>query len=422
MPSPTFLSDDLGDQDDSVRLVINGKRVEFSTGWEVRESILCQPACWTVRLGRGDIARAVLQATPPRSEFELYIGGALQFRGVTDGHRAEQTAGSATELEVKGRDALAPVHDTYVKSTVGVNVSTYAELVWFALQQCGVVPKSQSAIDPNILAADNTANRQIKAGVPISAVASRKTAQQILDDVGLNSNAEGSTVGAVRSAPQARVGETWHHFIRRHIDRAGLMLWASAGGGFVLAPPNGNQTPAYQLHRMTAEIRPGANVVAMTFDEDVTHRHSEAIVYGRGGGRVFGRTKAKGGFVDDEMQAFGYTSQPIVLHDRHCHSSIEAALLARRRLAEERRNGWRLEYTISGHTLPYVLAGGGSAPNGVRAVVVPDTVVAVKDDELGLEDSYYIETVVRRRSPQTTTTLRLMRVQDLLFAGNDEND
>lgn len=415
MVAPTFISDELGTQKDTVKLAINGQRIAFATGWEVHESVLSQPASWSIRIGRGDIAQQLLDACPPRSTFELYIGDVLQFKGRTDSRGAQQSEGSATELEIGGRDALAPLHDTYVATVTSANVGTYAQLVWFALQQVGIVDPSQHAIDPSVLATDNVANRQLKAGVSIAAIAPHRTVQQILDDVGLT----GANVGIVHTPPQARIGETWHRFIRRYIDRAGLMLWAAAGGGFVLSAPDGSQAPTYELRRLTGEARPGGNVVGMSWREDTTHRHTEAIIYGRGGGKAFGRVKAKGGFPDAEMLGFGFKNQPVVLRDRNVHSAVEAAFAARRHLAEERREGWHLEYTIAGHTLPYLPAGAGTS---TRAVIVPDTLVSVKDDELGFNESFYIESVIRRRSPQTTTTIRLMRTEDLLFANPDETD
>ena len=46
----------------------------------------------------------------------------------------------------------------------------------------------------------------------------------------------------------------------------------------------------------------------------------------------------------------------------------------------------------------------------------PDTVVAVDDGEYGIQGNYYIERVVFRRGPETTTELTLQRPEDLVFA------
>lgn len=401
---PQFLSDDLGVDADTLSLVLNGDKVLISESWEHTEGILSQPCSWSIRLGWGDIAAGLLKKYPKRTPFALFVGSTLQATGRTDGHGAEQADGGATEVTIKGRDALAPLQDTYVRAQVSVAVSTYADLVRFALKKVGLGDAP--------LAVDNAANRKIKTGVPVTSLLPHRTVQQIIDDAGLGP----PNAGVVNTTPVAKLNETWHQFLRRYLDRAGLMLWASADGGFVLSAPNGSQPPTYTLVRSADRFLSdkNANVVGCAFSDDATHRHTEAVIYGKGGGKAIGRVKAKGGFKDDEMIAAGYGDQPIVYRDVHVHTIAEASYFARRKLAEERRGGYRLEYRIAGLTLPYA---GGSGEQ--RAVVVPDTVVDVQDEELGISGPYYVETVIRRRSPETTTTVRLMRPEDLVFGGPD---
>lgn len=446
-----FVSDQLGTQGDTLYVSLNQQRVVTSTSWEHTEGILSQPCSWSLSLGWGGVAKDLLAKYPKGTPFQLYVGSVLQANGKIDAVGASQPVGGATTVTIRGRDALAKLHDTYVRAAIPVNVVTYAELVWYALQQCGLAPGKQPAstgaggtgkagghrtvneilasgsntpspggssgqpvplgtIDPKILSTDNAANRAIKAGVPIRAILPHRTVQQILDDAG----EVGPNTGACQTLPTAKLGETWHRFLRRYLDRAGLMLWAAANGSYILSAPNGDQDPTYVLARGTGDPKQGTNVVGYEYLDDATHRHTEYIIYGRGGGKALGRTKAKGGVLDQDLLSAGYVDQPIVFRDANVHSNAEAAFFARRKNAEERRNGFRLEYTIAGLTLPYI--GRGTA---ARAVVTPDTVVAVDDQELGITDNFYIESVTRRRSPQTTTSIRLMRVDDLVFGDPD---
>jgi prophage tail gpP-like protein len=198
------------------------------------------------------------------------------------------------------------------------------------------------------------------------------------------------------------------------LDRAGLFLWAAADGTFVLDTPNGAQDPSYRLVRQRDD-KPGAsNVKSYHYSRDATHRHSEVVVYGKGGGRKQGRAKSKGGFEDEEMIALGYKQQ-LVLRDPKCENAAQALFLAKRRIAEERRQGIRLEYTIAGHTLPAFSKDDDNGGASRFAVVTPDTVVQVDDHELGIHGPWYIERVRRTRSPHTETTLGLMRPEDLVF-------
>ena len=417
--SNPVLTQGLGGLDDSVKLRINGSDIVIAESWNVNEGILSQPACFTITMGSGDLAAGLLQKYQPgpNYEFQLFVGNVQQQSGYLDAVMAAQPPGGACKVILKGRDALAPLEDTYVTGVLAANVKTYAQLVWFALQQCRLAPSGP--IDPSILATDNAANRTVKAGVKVTVTKTLQTPQQILDNAGLPTTANSSVV---ISPPQAKLHETWHRFLRRHLDRAGLFFWAANDGSFVLSAPNGNQQPTYLLRRKKGEPVGSSrgNVVAMSYQDDRTHRHSQAIVYGKGGGKAFGRVKSKGAFQDDEMQQSGYV-QPIVYRDANCHSEAEGEYFARRKLAEERRSGWKLEYTVSGHTLP--VAGSSSASSaggGQRAVLVPDTVVTVDDDELGLHGDYYLESLDRQRSNATTTTIRLMRLGDLLFGADED--
>lgn len=416
-PTGAALQQGIGGKDDSVKLVINKDAIVIATKWSIRESILQQPATFSITLGSGDLASSILAryGTGPQYECQLYVGGALQQSGYVDCIEANQSRGGATEIVIKGRDSMAPLQDAYVDGVIAANVSTYAQLIWFVLQRLNLAPSGP--IDPTYLQLSNDANRNIKSGVSVGVLHELYTVQQILQN-NVPGNPPGSQV--VITSPQAKLHETWHAFLRRHLDRAGLFLWAAADGSFVLSAPNGQQKPTYLLRRKKGEpvgqLR--GNVVAMNYRDDRTYRHTECVVYGKGGGKSFGRVKSKGSFQDQEMLDSGY-DQPIVFRDSNCHNEAEAEFFARRKLAEERRAGWMLEYTVDGHTLPLVQVQGGASNGAKRAVLVADTVIQVDDDELGLSGSYYLEGVERTRGPETLTKLRLMRIGDLIF-GSDE--
>ena len=173
-------------------------------------------------------------------------------------------------------------------------------------------------------------------------------------------DADGAPVTATQSmAIQANVGERWLHFLRRYLDPAGLILWAAADGTFVLSAPNVNQAPLYQIVRQGVAGGSG-NVVGYEFDDDATHQHSVAVCYGRGGGRVAGRTKVKQGEVNEDLfndpsgwyrgpdaGGDGY-AQPIAFREHNVQNSAQASNFALRKLAEERREGYQLIYTVAG--------------------------------------------------------------------------
>jgi prophage tail gpP-like protein len=77
-------------------------------------------------------------------------------------------------------------------------------------------------------------------------------------------------------------------------------------------------------------------------------------------------------------------------------------------MAESRRQGWRLSYTVAGHT--------AGCPLGGRVNWAPDTLIEVNDERLGIrEEVFWVESVTFNGSPQSTTTIELMRPRDLIF-------
>lgn len=393
---PSYVSDAIGNADDAIILELNGEQVLYAQGYTVEESILAQPARWSVSIGSEAGALDLFAAAPPGSIFTLSIGDTLQASGYTDARQLTMT-GSGSMLTVHGRDALAPLHDGEITAqhSFNPNATTYSSMVQYALSAVG--------LDPSKLVLTNENNRRLKAGVPI---------QQLAQPTQQNAIAPpptGSTLGAYSLDLQAKFGERWLEFLRHHLDRAGLMLWAAADGSFVLTTPNPQQTPSYTLYRQIDVDNVQTNILGWDLLDDTTQRHSEYVFQGRGGGRKKGRVKAKGEYIDAEMADYGI-HKPFAARDSYVQTNLQAAYAARRKSAEERRAGWKLEYTFAGHTLPQY----GSGTD--RAIVTTDTTIEVADDLLGQCGTFYIETVKRERGPNgTQTTIRLMRPDDLVF-------
>lgn len=398
-----FETDARGGIDDRVRLQLGDDEVKIAETYEVNASILSQPSGFSLRLGNGDVAREILKRYLPLTPFKLYIGSVLQQSGNIDHPRAEGSTG-ATTITLRGRDALAPLHDAEIDAEESLSNMTYTDLVKRSLEKVGLSAAK--------LKASGEADRSIRAGVPVTQFSDpAPTDPAILTG---SHESGGTTYPVNKRAMQTKLGESWFSFVRRYLDRAGFFLWAGADGSFILSAPNVDQKPIYKIVRKRGMPSNAVNVTDATFDNDTTHRHSVAVVYGRGGGRKHGRSKAITATTDDEMvnflqEAFGIgTHRQLVIRDANVHTIDQAAFLGQRKLAEERRAGWRLEYTLAGHTTP-------ALGTSKRAVWTPDTLVEVEDDEFGLHNTFWIESCEYKRGPETTTTIRLMRKTDLLF-------
>lgn len=395
---------EIGGFDDEVRLELDGQAIHIAESWDMVESILAQPATWSMQLGNSAVAAEIIERYPKRTPFRAFIGDTLQLSGHIDGIGAR---GQATQVLIKGRDGLADLHDSGIEQIRSFRDGTYTDIVKYALEAVG--------LDPTKLISSNAANRKIKTGIPIAELESPAVSDLVLSEE-VSKPGEGLSVGAVtKQEHQNQINESALAFVRRHIDRAGLFLWATADGHFVLSLPNGKQKAAYRLIRRKDGRDEGANIVDFDFMDDATHRHGIAAVYARSGGRKHGRVKISTGVTDQEMVntpdfARGYRTV-VVYRDANVQNKDQCEFFCRRKLAEERRNGYQLSYTVAGHTLPAI--GGGR-----RAVVTPDTTIEVIDEVLGIEETMYIETVRRQRHDRTTTSLRLMRLGDLLFGGD----
>lgn len=376
--------------DDTVVLTLAGEDLVIVQGYEIRMGVLTQPGSFAVRIGNGSTVLEFIERYPPRTPFELRINGALQMKGFSDGYEVTGPNG-ASEVTIRGRDVLADLHDAYVTADVSYKDTTYADIVIAQLGEVGFTGK---------LVFDNAANRKVRSGVNVKQVAPPRDSEK-------EESAPDAQSGPTTKALQAKVGERRYDFCKRILDRAGLFLWATANGDVVLSEPNAKQAPVARLVRQRGQPINAVNILSMRHRNETTRRYSEAVIYGRGGGRVFGRQKSKGKFTDDEMVALGY-ERPMVHRDSNVTNDQQAEFYARRVLAETRRAGWQLVYTVAGHSIES-LAGG-------RAVWCPDTVADVQDDEIGLHSSLWLESVTFKRDPKTTTELACMRFDDLVFA------
>lgn len=384
----TTFGDVTGDLSDRLKCIINGTDdVVFAESYEFTRSILTQPSAFSLRLGWGATLRGLIDRVPPGTKCQLSINDAVQFTGAIDGYEATSD-GSGGSLTIHGRDALAPIHDAFVDNETSFQDSTYAEMVAEAIKE--LVPDS-------VLYFNNDANRKLTTGIGVKPIAQPDT------------DAQANPTGPIARQLKTKIGERVYEFLKRELDRAGLFLWTAGDGSFVLGAPNGNQVPFYQILRRRGATRNAVNVTSAHYKNTTEGRYTEATILGRGGGRKLGRTKNSGTFADVEMQGWFPDGRPLVLRDSNISNNSQAEFYARRKLAETRRAGWSLVYTVAGSTIP-------SLANGERAVWAPDTVVNVVDDEYGLNGSYYLEKVTFRRSPQTTTELTLMRPEDLVFA------
>ncbi len=396
----TFGVDAYGQPDDRVRILLDGAELKLCESYEVHAGILTQPAAWSVRVGYGDVLRTLVPLARPGAKCKVYIGPVLQYVGQVDGFTASGETG-ATELTIEGRDALAPLHDAYVTGEISIKDASFRDLVEGALGR---------TVGDYTLSYSNDANRKVRTGVGIAPPAPPTNAAEVQVD---------TSPKAIRVAVQAKLGEREYEFVKRQLDRAGLFLWSGASGGdvpeFVLSAPTAEQPACYRITRRRGARINEVTATSARWQNRTQHRFTEAVVYARGGGKKFSRSKIKDHFVDDEMSAWlAPVSRPLVVRDANVATAAQAEFYARRKIAESIRAGWTLTYTVKGHVAPSLVGGG-------LAVWTPDTVVEVRDDEFGINGRFYLEACVYRGGPSgRTTELTLLRPDSLVFASGED--
>ena len=410
--------------DEVFRLVLDGHEVPIASSYTVNAGVLEVPADFEMVVGHASVVADLADRFPAFTPFQLYVGDTVVQTGETDGYSLEGTDGS--QIKLFGRDMLKWLVDKELPHDRTFSEKTYLQLTELALAAVGLGDRS--------IFASNTANRKAITGT----TKVRTTTEETQTDV--------ATQGATRTVHktiEAEIGTTWWDFVAEQYRRAGLFLWATINGDFVLARPNGEQVPLYRiLRRRKGTNEPGEVTVLgqPSFNFDAVRRYTECHVTGRAGGGIDGRGQVRGHAFDREMfellnpggdfdrfvvlaskarltdaeqaELGGFRRKEHYRKDDKVVTREQANFLAKRKIAESRRNGWSLRYTVSGHTAPALLGGG-------RAIWAPDTVVHVVDDELGIDGPMYVESCVYKRTPYTTTELNLMRIEDLVFAEED---
>jgi prophage tail gpP-like protein len=380
------------ENDDSVRIKFGADDVRIVEHYSFHSSILQQPAAFTVKLSAGRGTSAILARYPPgpSTRVALYIGPYRQFTGELDAPNASGDA-NGSSIEFKGRDLMARLYAQDITAERSFNNATYEELFKAALTDVGQGHK--------IIEISNTANRKVRSGAGVKV--SREPV--LVDEVRQTPSGIG-----LRNTVTAKLGETWLVFLERHFGKVGLFPWCDVNGNFVLSRPNGDQEPTFHFYRKRGGSRGDvANVERYSFVNDTTQRFSEVVIFARNGGRKFGHNHTKGSFRDEEMVALGFNRRK-VHRDVNVSSTEEAEFYARRKIAEVNRASWKLQYTVSGHSATTI------QDRRKRAIVCPDMVARVDDDELNIHDNMYIESV-EHQSPPRTSVVTLMRIQDLLF-------
>lgn len=404
-------SDNLGGVNDVVELTIgDAGTTRVCESYEVKQSIFTQPNGYAIRLGSSDTAKKLLGYAKPNTKTELRINGRLQQTGWTDGPEVSSNGNGGTTVTIHGRDATAVVHDPDFEADHNFGSSlSIGELTSQVLDL--VVDRSYT------LVYSNAANREKQSGGTVSLT--------VPDDL------KAALTSPKNKQRSAKFGSKVWQFLKHEHEQAGLFLWATADGNFILSQPHAGQRPLYRIVRQYGQTRNRVSVEVVSYKNVTTGRFSSYEVRSRGGGKAAtavsapnapadikpalvgsagstGRKQHVGIYVDQEMVDYGIVRPRTIINPK-ATTPAACEFLARRECAKDRAANWNLVYSVPGHSTV-------SLDGGSRIVWAVDTMVEVVDEILDLRGSFYIEGLTFRRGPDgTATELTLLRPEDLVF-------
>jgi prophage tail gpP-like protein len=408
---------ELGSPQDRVTLTIAGSRLPNYVSYTVSTGVFKAPSNWTVTLGAGRpnkdalTAGELLRMANPGASFEMRIGETLVQTGIVEDRDINDNGG--TTVTVAGRDWMSKLVKNGPLEEIDFGQPTYFELTRKVLDLCG--------LEGHKLSGDNEAHRKaVSRSVKATSNPMTDVVESIETPTLVNANTKVNLQRVV-----GKIGGNWFDFLKSQYKKVGLFLWCTATGDFVLSRPVGTKSPIYRIIKRRNIPRTMTATVQRQFSDHTSQRHAHAWCYGKGNGGKKGVSKFKGSWTDFELTQYGLHDY-IVQHESEAQGQREAEYHAKRKIAEDRRDGWVLRYTVSGHTTPAMY-------NPSQMLIwTPDTTALVVDEPLGdlfgensgamnsrfaSGQDMFVEDIEFSRGPQTTTKIRVMRKQDLYYLG-----
>jgi prophage tail gpP-like protein len=376
---------------DKVSLLIGNREVSIGQEYAVRASIFAQPSSFSIRVGGNTSVRELRSRFPLGAPFVLSVAGRPQRAGTIDTHDGAIASNGGSYLAIEGRDVVGKLLDAEIENEFSLIKPTVRTVIEKALKDCGIT---------GAVLSDAAAVRKKAVGSTVTyRVTEDKAGRWVVIE-----DASGASGGDTNNAVRGRLGMSYYQWLRQYTDRAGVYVWSDGDGSLIVASPDGEQDPTYRLQRRLGYIN-DSRIIATKFHNSVVGRHARCRVFARAGGGKYTRSTFMGEIIDPEMMSLGFI-RGTAIRDKKVRNGQQARLYAARALANERRKGFSLRYTVQGHTT--------TAVDGSEAVWAPDTVVAVDDAEGEFRGHFYVETVEwARTTAGTTTTLDLIRTTDL---------
>lgn len=347
---------------DSLVLQMDGKRIENFLSYKVEADLYTAADAFTLELAQPETVVKAGQLC------ELWVNEQQELTGLID-RRIKRYDKQGLKLTVEGRDLMGLLVDSHCETFPTVQGKKLSELADMLLRDIPFIKRSR------IIYQDEAA--QIRGKLK-----------------GKKKTVDNPMAGFMETAQRlARIepGMTVFEVLRTYTASRGLMFWNMPNGTLVFGRPRAKGEPQFTL---TTSRQGSANNVTVGEEiDDISKRYSRVTVIGQQQGANDIAVTGIGTKATAEDKQFPFR-KPYVARDNNDAQS--PALRARFLLEQQRHEGYRLTYTVPGHS-----------QNGRNWQI--NELCRVKDEILGIDDVYLIygRTLELSRDRGKTTTLKL---------------
>lgn len=337
---------------DTIKLQIGNQEISTFLSYEVDSNVLVPADAFSVKLSRID------NSIKEGSEFKLYVNDSLEMTGVIDKVSASYGKGSQ-EMTIEGRDYMGLLIDISVEEWKTIKGMALKELAARLLKNVPYIKKSKIIYGSEI---EDTGIITRRKGIHHT----KKTQDEIYGDT--------STI-TCQYEPGISIFDALSDYAQRH----GLLMWMESDGTLVFGTLKGaldseSSDYAFYCHK-EGDDRKKNNIISAALNKDISKRYSKittiAQIQGTDDRNVGDHSIPK--TATDEFFPF---TKPLVLQSS-CGSERGAKYQAEWEMKRREADGWRVEYTVAGHS---------QDGTNYRA----NRVCYIKDEVFGLDDSYLV--------------------------------
>ena len=308
---------------DSVSLQLDGLEVTNFTGYAIGGDMFNAADTWSVTMTNP--GWRVAGGIPAK----LFVNDRLEMTGMVGSIIKGYNKREGNTIRLQGRDLMGLVVDTYCEEFRGLQGVTIKALAEYLLFGSRVLKNSTWA------------------GIPFLDRKLIKVPEQTTGGLAHKKKAKKDPIAAIMGAStphafsQIEPGMTVHDVLSQYAASRGLLFWSAPDGTMTFGVPKAIGEDVVRYSFVNRHDGVGNNIKNASFYNDYDRRWSRITVVGQ----PQGSSKPVRGTAEDTSYPF---RKPYVA--RSNNDSLTPALQAKAIRDKMRRDGWRLDITVPGHS------------------------------------------------------------------------